>query len=372
MSPAAASAAGYRPCLRCRPDALPVAMADGETTSTVVRALVLIGEGFLDRYNEAELGRVVGYSARHLRRLFLTEVGATPAAVARSRRAHFARRLLDDTDLRVVDIAAAAGFTSLRQMNEVMRSTFRFSPTELRARRSPKRFSAVDGGLRVRLTSERPIGFADLLEHLIPRCVEGVESIEKGVYRRTTNVCGHAGVVEIEADDSDLELHVVLHLPAVTGLIDEVGRCRRLVGLDHRSVPEAGWWEPFEAAIRVLVEETSGSVDAAAATLSALTAQLGRPVDGVAEFGLHAEFPGPDTFTAVAGIGGGVLHAEQAAMCERVAVAHLASAGAIWQRRDHESMAAALEREAGLGSRIAGRLAHRLDPSSERIVGAVG
>ena len=98
LSPAAAEAAGYRPCLRCRPDVLPVALGGADAPDVVRRALVLIGDGVLDRMTEVELGRAVGMSARQLRRLFVEAVGTTPARVGRSRRAHFARRLLDDTD----------------------------------------------------------------------------------------------------------------------------------------------------------------------------------------------------------------------------------------------------------------------------------
>jgi methylphosphotriester-DNA--protein-cysteine methyltransferase len=142
----AAEAAGYRPCLLCRPDRLPDTTASAH--NLVERALVLITGGALDEETEDTLAGRLGVTARHLRRLFQEHVGATPAFVARSRRAHFARRLLDETELRIVDVAGASGFASVRQMNRVMRDVFRFTPAELRARRRNRDRLVADGGLR--------------------------------------------------------------------------------------------------------------------------------------------------------------------------------------------------------------------------------
>src|SRR4249920_2429510 len=129
---AAAEAAGFRPCLRCRPDREP---DPGwvDAPELVCRALRSIADGALDGATEDELAARLGVSARHLRRLFDAHVGATPAEVARSRRAHFARRLLDETDLSIAKISSAAGFNSVRQMNRVMKEVFQFTPQELRA-----------------------------------------------------------------------------------------------------------------------------------------------------------------------------------------------------------------------------------------------
>ena len=117
-------------------------------------------------------------SARHLRRLFAEHVGATPSDVARSRRAHFARRLLDDTDLPMTQIATAAGFNSVRQMNRVMQDIFQFTPTELRAkRRQPDRL-VVDGGLELRVPYRPPLAWNELLAFLAPRAIPGVEAVD--------------------------------------------------------------------------------------------------------------------------------------------------------------------------------------------------
>ena len=127
---AAAEAAGFRPCLVCRPDRLP-APNWIDAPELVCRALRLISDGALDDTTEDALAARLGVSARHLRRLFVEHVGATPAVVARSNRAHFARRLLDDTDLTITEVGTAAGFQSVRQLNRVMKQVFHFTPQEL-------------------------------------------------------------------------------------------------------------------------------------------------------------------------------------------------------------------------------------------------
>jgi methylphosphotriester-DNA--protein-cysteine methyltransferase len=124
---AAAEAAGYRACLRCRPYRRPQSI--GWTAPELVcRAVRLILDGALDRGSEAALGARLGMSPRHLRRLFTAHLGVTPDGLARSARVHFARRLLDDTDLTMTEIAFAAGFGSLRQFNRACREVFRESP----------------------------------------------------------------------------------------------------------------------------------------------------------------------------------------------------------------------------------------------------
>src|SRR4051795_9838192 len=155
---AAAEAAGFRPCLRCRPDREPVA-GWVDAPELVCRALRGIADGALDDATEDALATRLGVSARHLRRLFDTHVGATPADVARSRRAHVARRLLDDTDLPFAQVATAAGFNSVRQFNRVMKDVFQFTPLELRARRRRPDRLVTDGGLELRMPYRRPFAW---------------------------------------------------------------------------------------------------------------------------------------------------------------------------------------------------------------------
>jgi len=134
---AAAEAAGFRPCLRCRPEASPGTPAWSGTSSVVSRALRLIGEGALDGDGVEKLADRLGVTDRHLRRLFVQHLGATPIEVALTRRVHFAKKLLDETQLPIAQIAFAAGFASIRRFNAAFRAVYRRPPTAVRRARRP-------------------------------------------------------------------------------------------------------------------------------------------------------------------------------------------------------------------------------------------
>src|SRR5690606_31605383 len=132
---------------------------------------------------------------------------------------------LDETDLRITDVAGASGFASVRQMNRVMRDVFRFTPAELRSRRRQRDRLVADGGLRLRVPFEGHLAFEELLAYLRPRAIPGVEVVEGGTYRRTTSTHGEPGAIEVSrpSDPHDeRHLQVVAHLPAWTTLIDDV------------------------------------------------------------------------------------------------------------------------------------------------------
>lgn len=310
-SPVAAEAAGFRPCLRCRPDRLSPVSHNG-TPAPVHSALLLINEGALDESNEEELGSRVGLSGRQLRRLFLDHVGATPALVARSRRAHFARRLLDETELSITHIAYAAGFRSVRQMNRIMVDTFRFSPTELRLKRRERDRLAADGGLPLRAPYERPFQFEAMRRFLAHRELPGVEAVTETSYRRTITTHGQPGAIEVSDAGDGKHLLVLAHLPTFDSLIDDVSRVRRIFGLDQPSAERVhalrkdpligplieanpglrpvGAWDRFETAVRIVLTQQI-SVKAARTILGRLTRTFGTPVPGLGELGLSHAFP---------------------------------------------------------------------------------
>jgi AraC family transcriptional regulator of adaptative response / DNA-3-methyladenine glycosylase II len=311
-SAVAAEAAGYRPCLRCRPDRSPPSYTGNGAPGPVRSALLLISEGALDESNEDELGRRVGLSSRQLRRLFLEHVGATPALVARSRRAHFARRLLDESDLPITQIAYAAGFSTVRQMNRVMLDTFRFSPKELRAKRGRRDRLTADGGLPLRTPYEAPFGFDKMLAFMGARAVPGVEAVDNRSYRRTITTCGHPGAIEVSDAGDGKHLLVLAHLPTFNSIFDDVARVRRVFGLDvpsAHSIPAlrtdpllgpsvksarglrlAGAWDRFETSLRILLTQQI-SVSAARTIIGRLTRTLGTPVPGLSKLGLTHVFP---------------------------------------------------------------------------------
>lgn len=141
---AAAERAGFRPCLRCRPETAPGTPAWRGAAASVSRALRLIEAGFLDDGRSVdELADTLGMTARHLRRLFLRHAGASPTAVATTRRVQRAKTLLDATSLRMSAVAFAAGFTSIRRFNAAFRAVYRRPPSAVRRRRA-RRHSAAD------------------------------------------------------------------------------------------------------------------------------------------------------------------------------------------------------------------------------------
>jgi len=139
LSAAAAMEAGFRPCLRCRPESAPGSDAWRGTEATVARALKLIGHGVLDDGDVASLANRLSVGERQLRRLFAQYIGATPTAVAQTRRVLHAKRLLHDSDMSMLDIALASGFGSLRRFNEVFQKLYGRPPSKLRRRASPVR-----------------------------------------------------------------------------------------------------------------------------------------------------------------------------------------------------------------------------------------
>ena len=330
---AAAEAAGYRACLRCRPyRSAPNVVLTGP--ELVCRAVRLILDGALDGRTETELGNRLGVSARHLRRLFTAELGVTPDGLARSARAHFARRLLDDTDLSVTEIAFAAGFGSLRQFNRVCHEVFRASPRMLRARRRAGDQLAADGGLRLRLPFNGRLDWDAMVAYLAARAIPGVEHVSGETYRRTVVIDGDPGVVELFPGGDD---HLVLraHLPHWEELIHIAGRARRIAGLDfdldepvQQLVGDAtigpllaarpglrppGTWDPFETGVRAIIGQQI-SIAAANTIAGRLVERHGEPVPGLEPFGLTHTFPSAATLAVSDLTGVGLTRTRAAAV----------------------------------------------------------
>jgi AraC family transcriptional regulator of adaptative response / DNA-3-methyladenine glycosylase II len=316
-SAAAAEAAGFRPCLRCRPDREPVP-GWVEAPELVCRALRAIADGALDDATEDALAARLGVSARHLRRLFDLHVGATPAEVARSRRAHFARRLLDDTDLPLAQVATAAGFNSVRQFNRVMKEVFRFTPNDLRARRRAPDRLVADGGLELRMPYRAPLAWTPMLSFLAPRAIPGVEMVDldAGAYRRVIELAGAPGVMEVWDEPERSSLRLRLHLPTFDGLVHLLASVRRLFDLDadptvidaalardrmlrplvraRRGVRVPGAVDPLEVSVRAVIGQQI-SVAGATTLAGRVVERFGTPVPGIAALGLTHLFPDAST-----------------------------------------------------------------------------
>ena len=243
---AAAQAAGLRACLRCRPDASPGSPEWNTRADLVGRAMRLIADGVVDREGVGGLARRLHYSERHLHRLLVAEVGTGPLALARAQRANAARLLIETTDLPLSQVAFGAGFASIRQFNDTVRTVFGRRPSELRARRRD-RAEATPGSITVRLPYRAPLAGQALLGFLGARAVPGVEeSTPDGTYRRTLDLPRAPGVVEVAlpegttgADGPDRHVVATLRLVDLRDLGAAVERTRRLLDLDADPVAVA-------------------------------------------------------------------------------------------------------------------------------------
>jgi len=236
---AAAEAAGFRACRRCRSEASPGTPAWLGTSAIVSRALRLISEGALDEGNVDDLAERVGIGARQLRRLFHEHLGTSPLKIAITNRVHFARNLIEESDLPVTQIALSTGFTSIRQFNHAVRAICGQSPTELRRVRG-EFAGSHQGGLVIRLPYRPPLDWRALLMFLKTRATPGVEAIRDGSYQRTIRIGDTTGIIEVRADHAEPVLTVRIELPRYPDLMKVVERVRRIFDLGADPLRIAG------------------------------------------------------------------------------------------------------------------------------------
>jgi AraC family transcriptional regulator of adaptative response / DNA-3-methyladenine glycosylase II len=230
---AAAQLAGFRACRRCRPDASPGSPEWNVRSDTVARAMRLIADGAVDRDGVAGLAARLGYSERQLHRLLVAEVGAGAQALARAQRAHTARTLVETTDLRLSEVAFAAGFASIRQFNDTVRAVFATTPGDLREKAARRGSATVPGTMVLRLATRRPFDGPWLLELLASKGVPGVESYDGTTFRRSLLLPHGEAMVDLTpADDHVL---ATLRLEDPRDVVPAVARCRRLLDLDADS-----------------------------------------------------------------------------------------------------------------------------------------
>ncbi|WP_101441126.1 AlkA N-terminal domain-containing protein [Amycolatopsis echigonensis] len=229
-SAAAAQAAGFRACKRCRPDASPGSPQWNERADVVARAMRLIGDGVVDREGVQGLADRLGYSVRQVERQVQAELGAGPLALARAQRAETARLLIETTTMPMSDIAHAAGFSSIRTFNETVRAVFALTPSELRSRVRGGKRTKSPGVLSLRLPFRRPLCPDNLFGHLIATAVPGVEEWRDGAYRRTLRLPHGHGVVSLRPEPDHVACR--LSLTDLRDLAAAISRCRWLLDLD--------------------------------------------------------------------------------------------------------------------------------------------
>lgn len=314
---AAAAEAGFRPCLRCRPEAAPGTPAWLGTSAVVRRALRLIQDGALDRHSVDELAQKIGIGPRHLLRLFTQHVGASPLAVAQTRRLHFAKRLLDETRLPITEIALASGFGSLRRFNDAFQKTYKRAPRDLRRQRREDAV-AEDTDVVLRLSYRPPYDWTHIRNFLATRSIPGVELIDERGYARTAALeQGHAivRVGHLEGADA-LELRVQGAPPAALFRISAAARRMFDLSADPALIARAfstdsllaplvkaspglripGAWDPFECAVRAVLGQQV-TVAAARTLASRVVERTGVKIASNA-VGLTHLFPPPSVLAS--------------------------------------------------------------------------
>lgn len=271
---AAAAEAGFRPCLRCRPECSPGTPAWLGTPNTVSRALRLIAESALADDSVEGLAERLGVGSRHLRRLFVRHLGATPSAVAQTRRLHFAKKLIDETRLPMGEVAMASGFGCVRRFNAAIRKIYKRTPTQIRKLARQAAIHPQDQYF-FRLRFRPPYNWNGMLEFLAPRATPGVELVEGGVYRRSISLEGKLGYFEVALDENNPALNVRVQFGDPRSLFFIIERIRAMFDLnaDWTAIVEnlkldprlargveaepglrvPGCWDGFELAVRAIL-----------------------------------------------------------------------------------------------------------------------
>ncbi|MGH9159830.1 MAG: AlkA N-terminal domain-containing protein [Vicinamibacteraceae bacterium] len=323
-SAAAAQAAGFRPCLRCRPETAPTLAAWHGSSNTVSRALSLIEMGALDEADVEALAGRLGVGDRQLRRLFRHHLGASPIEVAQTRRVLLAKQLIHETTLPLAEVALAAGFGSIRRFNEPFRQLFDRPPSALRRAGATTLTAGPTGAVTMLLRYRPPYDWPAMLAFLRARAIPGVEAVSADGYARTIDVGGLHGTVLVQPAQTRRypnALQATIHFPKLSALPTIIARLRRVfdlaaepdvigahLGEDPLLAPLVaarpglrlpGAWDGFELAVRAVLGQQI-SVTAAAGLAGKLVARYGEPLTraGIRPDALTHVFPRPTRLAA--------------------------------------------------------------------------
>jgi AraC family transcriptional regulator of adaptative response / DNA-3-methyladenine glycosylase II len=294
-SAAAAESAGFRPCLRCRPELAPGNASVDATTRLAQAAASLIEDAALEESNLAALARRLGITDRHLRRAFGAEFGVSPVEFAQTQRLLLAKRLLTDTALPVTDIAFASGFGSVRRFNALFRERYRLQPKQLRRHAAAR---AGEDALAFELSYRPPYDWAAVSAFLGARAIAGVEAVEDGVYRRTVRLRierrTHAGWIAVAPSKKKPALRVTISASLAKALPPVLSRVKALMDLacNPQEVAQAlgelgkarpglrvpGAFDGFEVAVRAILGQQV-TVAAARTVAGRFAAEFGETIE---------------------------------------------------------------------------------------------
>lgn len=373
---AAAESAGFRPCLRCRPETSPGTPAWLGTSVTVSRAMRYINAGALDGAGVEDLALRLGIGARHLRRLFDEHLGASPLAVAQTRRVQFAKKLISETGLDMTRIAMESGFSSVRRFNAAVKQVYGVNPSEIRRAKSLGARNGDATRLSLKLSYRPPFDWVGHLDFLRLRAIPGVERIENDTYERSVEIDGKAGLVRVSKNDDANCLRLEVGPELAGALMTLAERMRRVFDLradpaEIREVLERdsllrtkvrrrpglripGAFDGFEMATRAILGQQV-TVKGASTLAGRIAHRYGRPAAGQGGFVL---FPRAADL-AEADFDGIGLTKTRAATIR--ALARVIASGTIDldATRDLEETIAALEDVPGIGAWTANYIAIR-------------
>ena len=296
-SAAAAAEAGFRPCLRCRPETSPGTPAWLGTSTSVSRGLKLIAEGALDDHSVDDLAERLGLGSRHLRRMFLQHLGATPVAVAQTRRVHFAKKLIDETELPMTQVAMASGFGSIRRFNATFQKLYGRTPGDLRRSTARERNGNEAGVYTFRLGYRPPYNWTAIISFLGQRAIPGVETITPDEYRRSISLDGKAGFISVRPVFAKNYMELRIEFPEPEALFRIVEKVRNIFDLRadptdvdehlrkdsrfksivqaHAGIRVPGCWDGFEIGVRAILGQQV-SVKGATTMAGRLVAAFGK------------------------------------------------------------------------------------------------
>ncbi len=378
-SAAAAQAAGFRPCLRCRPETSPDLGAWRGTSNTVSRALALIEAGALDETDVEGLAARLGLGERQLRRLFRQHLGASPVAVAQTRRVLLAKQLIHETRLPMAEVALASGFGSVRRFNETFHTLYDRPPQALRRSRAAD--AGAGGEVRLSLPYRPPYDWPAMLGFLAMRAIPGVETVRDGAYARSIAIGRIRGMVVATSGRKD-RLDIRIRFPDLTALPGIIARIRRVfdltadpvaIGADLARDPALaprvaarpglrvpGAWDGFELAVRAILGQ---QITVAAATRLAgkLVEAYGEPYTdpAAAALGLTHIFPEAARLATEDVAALGLMPGARARSLVSLAAAVAADPKLFDPRRDLDEAIAALRALPGIGEWTAQYIAMR-------------
>jgi AraC family transcriptional regulator, regulatory protein of adaptative response / DNA-3-methyladenine glycosylase II len=314
---AAAQEAGFRPCLRCRPESSPDLDAWRGTSATVSRALKLIEAGALDGGNVGGLADRLGIGQRQLRRLFRQHIGAAPVTVAQTRRVLLARQLIHQTNLSMIQVALASGFGSVRQFNETFQQLYHRPPSALRRRAAA---SSSAPRISLLLPYRPPYDWQSMLRFLQARAITGLETVSNESYSRVIDLGETTGSMTVSNALQQSALRVEVRFPRLTDLSAIIARVRRMFDLsaEPSAIDEVlahdpllaplvakrpglrvpGGWNGWEIAVRAILGQQI-TLQAATHLAAGMLSELGRPVaETVGVPGLTHAFPRPESVAA--------------------------------------------------------------------------